>query len=446
MQTIPGIKDRKDYGDIKKLKKGDMLDFVRQLHLSRNRHHDLRIGDKKRGLYSWATRKELPTVGKPIQLFRQPMHTHQYKDFEGEIFKGYGKGTVKKEEEVKALITKDEGHLSFTTSEQSPKRYAIIPLKKDKEALLVRANDPQDPGVKKPTFSSIPPKEIKSYISRLQQGDLVQPKVDGALSLFHLLKNRNLEVLSHRTSKRTGSLICHTERFFGRRPVIKKLPKDLTDTVLLGEMYGEQNGKVIPLQTLGGILNSNLDKSLNTQRREKINLKAVLFDVQKLHGRDTSKLPYETRLRLLEKIKPYLNQDKFELPETVKGPKAGLSLLDKIRAGNHHLTTEGLIVRTQEGKDVKAKLFTEHNVHIRDIFRGEGKYEGKAAGGFEYSLTTNGPVVGKCGTGFNDKLRIDMWKNPQQYLGRVARISAQGQFGPTGAYRVPSLIALDESK
>lgn len=449
MAQALGIEDRSNYGDLQDIEEGEMLDFIRQLHkaVKAGTHHDIRLGSKKHGLYSWATRKDMPTTGKAIQLFRQPLHTHKYKEFEGSIPVGeYGGGTVKKEEEVKALITRKNDHISFTTSEQVPRRFALIPGK-GRDAMLVRKADPIAPGVKKPHFKTVPRQRVSVYVSKLSPEDVVQPKIDGALSLFHILRNKDIEVLSHRTSKRSGGPIFHTERFFGRRPKLKTISKDLTDTVLLGEMYGEKDGKAIPVQTLGGLLNSKLDKSLRTQRMEGIKLKAMLFDIHKLNGRDTTKLPYAERLKLVEKIKPMLNHpEKFELPESVKGPEAGKTLLDKIQSGKHPLTVEGLVVRKPSGETLKAKLFTEHDVYIRDIFPGEGKYAGKAAGGFDYSLKPEGPIVGKCGTGLDDALRKDMWENPQTYLGRVARIHSQGQYKDTGAYRVPSLIAIHESK
>jgi ATP-dependent DNA ligase len=105
------------------------------------------------------------------------------------------------------------------------------------------------------------------------------------------------------------------------------------------------------------------------------------------------------------------------------------------------LTSEGIVIHTRD-KPLKVKIRPEADVYIREIFRGDGKYK-DSAGGFYYSLTPDGPIVGKVGTGLSDELRKDMFENPKEYIGRVARIAHQGQFA-SGSYRAPSLIALHE--
>jgi hypothetical protein len=87
----------------------------------------------------------------------------------------------------------------------------------------------------------------------------------------------------------------------------------------------------------------------------------------------------------------------------------------------------------------------EHDVYVREITPGRNKYKDIGAGAFRYSLTPNGPIVGKVGTGLSDELRKAMNANPEEFLKRVARIKTQGQFLASGAYRAPALIALHES-
>jgi ATP-dependent DNA ligase len=92
----------------------------------------------------------------------------------------------------------------------------------------------------------------------------------------------------------------------------------------------------------------------------------------------------------------------------------------------------------------KAKFLEDQDVHIRGMFPGEGKYYKRGVGGFTYSLTPDGPVLGRVGTGFDDDLRMDMYRNPDAYTGRVARVRHQGAFPGGGALRAPSFIALHE--
>lgn len=449
----PGIKNKRKFGDLNLLKPGDILDYVLQRHLAQKAgpHIDVRFGSPKTNLFSWATRKPLPEEGKSIGLYRQPLHEYSYKDFEGMIPPGYGHGPVWKLREGKLLITlKDpKGNIHFTIADrQIPERYLLVAPKErgPRRNLLVRAKLPSSLDVEKPKFKEVKTNQIPSILSKLTDKDIVQTKIDGALSLVNIPKNKIIEILSHRISKITGRPVVQTERFFGQRPIIN-VPESLTNSVLLGEMYGVRKGKAIPIQELGGILNSVIAKSLAYQKDKDIQLKTMLFDIVKEHGKDVSHLPYAQRLELLRKYMKYLPKDKFHLPETVRGPEKAMELYRKIKAHKHPLTVEGLIIRKAENDEpIKAKLFKEHNVYIRDIFPGEGKYKGKAAGGFWYSLTPHGPIVGKVGTGLSDIMRKMLWENPKEFIGRVARIQAQSQFKNTGAFRAPSFLALEEAK
>ena len=93
------------------------------------KHYDLRIGNPSIGLLSWAVKKDM--FASPTPIFRQPVHFFSYKDFEGRIRKGYGKGRVKKLKEEQVLLTRNQnGKLSFTTNDIVPKRFSIVLLDK----------------------------------------------------------------------------------------------------------------------------------------------------------------------------------------------------------------------------------------------------------------------------------------------------------------------------
>ena len=246
--AILGIPSRKEYGSLDDIKKGDVLDYVRQLHKAERAgtHYDYRIGRPGLGMLSWATRKDYPKPGeRPIQLFRQPLHSYHYRKFQGTIPFGYGKGKVTTADAGKVLISRKRGkQLSLTTAHESvPKRYSLVPT--NGNALLVRAKDPIHAPAVKPKFKNIPTTKIDVYVENIGPHDIVQPKVDGSLTFFHLLPNKDIEALSWRTSKRTGGPIWHTERFWGYRPKLDKLPKEYANAVILGEMYGERRGRDI---------------------------------------------------------------------------------------------------------------------------------------------------------------------------------------------------------
>ena len=147
-----------------------------------------------------------------------------------------------------------------------------------------------------------------------------------------------------------------------------------------------------------------------------------------------------------EQIQKRLPQ--FVIPETAETTSQKLRLLNLIRAKKHPLTAEGIVFHHKErgkvrptGSTVKAKLRPDFDVYVRDVFPGKGSREGEAAGGFEYSWTPRGKVVGRVGTGFSHALVRDMYQNPTKYIGRVAKVRSAGPFPSEkglGALRAPS--------
>lgn len=444
----PGLPSKIEYGDLSRLKPGQIVDLIIQHHKAERAgpHYDVRFGDPATGLFSWATKKELPKAGGKIALFQQPLHRHAYKEFEGEITKGYGKGTVKKQEEGTLLITKiSPTSIQFTkTHKKHPERFALVKPKKaeDRRWLLINVTPTEPIPHKKIHYASISQDKAEQVLKNLQPGTSVQAKIDGAASLTKLMDDK-LEIISYRTAKETGHPIIHTERIF-KGPVTVSIPKKYAGSILRGELYGERkSGEVIPPQELGGILNSSIFKAMATQKERGIELKNQLFDVQQLGKKSVTGLPYSERMKLLKEVVKYLPSDKFNLPEEAKTPKAALKLLKDIKEGKHALTREGVVIHKEHGKPTKVKFTEEHDVHITGLFPGEGKYHTKGVGGFTYSLKPGGKTVGKVGTGFSDELRKDMFKNPEDYIGRVAKIRAQEQHS-SGAFRAPALLALHE--
>jgi ATP-dependent DNA ligase len=94
-------------------------------------------------------------------------------------------------------------------------------------------------------------------------------------------------------------------------------------------------------------------------------------------------------------------------------------------------------------KPIKVKAYPEADVWIKGVLPGEGRLKNTGAGGFEYSTSPEGPIVGNVGTGFNEQTRQEMHKDPESWVGRMARIKSQGQF-PSGAHRAPVFIARHE--
>jgi len=139
----------------------------------------------------------------------------------------------------------------------------------------------------------------------------------------------------------------------------------------------------------------------------------------------------------------HLPQDQFHLPEEATTPEDARALWQRISSGEHPLTEEGMVFHPPLGNPSKVKLMDENDVWLTGVFPGEGKYQGHSAGGFTYATAPGGATVGKVGTGLSDEFRRSLWEQPQNYVGRAARVRSQEQH-PSGAHRVPSFLALHE--
>lgn len=448
--SAKGIPDRTEFGDLGQLEKDKLYDWVVQQHQARRAklHYDVRFGNKDTGLYSWAVRKGLPSPGNKHLAIQQPLHSFGYAGFEGEIPSGYGAGTVKKHDAGEILITNvGDKSISFTTAHKRyPERYILVKPKAtgSKNWLLMNTTPTETIPYEKIHYKTVDPEDIDKHLQNLKPGSSVQAKLDGAASLTKLM-DKHYDVASYRVSKETGGPIVHTERVFGGRPEAD-IPKDLKGTVLRGELYGVKNDKSIPPHELGGLLNSSVAKSLRKQKSEGVDIRNMIFDIDRLgKKRITTDVAYPERMKMIQDVLSRVNfpEGKFHLPDEATDQAGAKTLWDKIVAKQHPLTEEGIVIHPPTGKPIKTKIRPDYDVHIKNIFPGLGKYENVGAGGFEYSLKPEGNIVGRVGTGLSDEVRKDMWSNPDAYIGRVARVKAHEQL-PSGALRVPAFIALHE--
>lgn len=445
MPPAKGIPDREDLGDASKLNAGELLRFVLQRHkaLRAGEHTDLRIGDKDRGLFSWAVRKGLPTPKQKHLAVRQPLHSFDYGGYEGKIESGYGAGEVKKERDGEVLVTKvTPKSIYFSTAdERYPQRFVLLNTDA-KNWLLINSTPTEPVPYAKVHYAKIPKEQVEPVLAKLKEGSSVQAKIDGASSLVKILKDRP-ELFSYRTSSVTKRPILHSERVFRGLPSAM-MPKELVGTVAKGELYGDQGGKVISPQALGGLLNSVLGKSIRTQQADDITIKSMLYDLQQLGDKSVLDLPYSERMRLLkEKVLPNLPSEHFSAPEEATTPEDALSLWKTITSGKHPLTREGIVIHPPTGVPSKVKLDDEYDVYIRDFFPGKGRLTDSGVGGFKWSWDPEGPIVGEVGSGLDDGTRRQMMEDPSAFIGRIARVKAQDKL-PSGALRMPSLLAIHE--
>lgn len=452
-QRAIGLPNPNRYGDTSRLPVGQLIDWVVQRHLAERagEHYDVRLGTPDMGLLSWAVRKGLPTPGQKHLAIQQPVHSHNYKDFQGTIPWGYGKGEVSTHDKGEVLITRSSPNaVHFTTAHKGvPERFVMVRTGQGRDGkgwLLINTTPTTPIPYEKKRYVPVSAERAEAIIKQLPEGASVQPKVDGAAVLMPLLKDK-IEVVSYRQSKRTGGPIVHTERMFHGvpSPYDYNMPSNLKGSLLRGEAYAiGKNDRAVDPHALGPLLNAGLANSIRSQDKKNLQLQTMLFDVERLGKKKvTDETPYSERYKMLQNIMQYLPQDRVHLVEQAKTPDAAMQLWNKIRNREHPLSQEGVVIHPPVGRPMKAKLFNDYDVHVTGVFPGEGKYLNNAAGGFTYSHQPGGPTVGRVGSGISDELRRQMWQDPNSFIGRVAKVTAQEQL-PSGALRVPSLWTMHE--
>lgn len=391
-------------------------------------HFDLRLGDTETGhAHSWALRY-LPKPGERRLAVEQVTHTIPYMDWEGRIEKGYGKGEVALARRDKAeVISSSKGHVRFNVySGKETEEYLLRRLRpENKNWALHNVTPSRTTSVaalpsSKPSYKVLKPEKIDVKDPNTE----LQAKIDGAHVLYRFGETgRTPRIFSYRPTERATGVIDHTQRVpdFWQR----KTPSAMKDTILRGELYAvDDKGKALPAARVGGILNANVWKSREKQEQEG-RLVPVIFDVVRWKGKDVESAPYSEKKELLQQAithAPWL-----QLPRTAVTPKEKAKLIKDIASGKEKSTEEG-VIEWHKDKPVpkKAKFLYEKDVVVRNVFAEEGKKrKGTMAGGFEFSYTKSGPIIGRVGTGMTHSMKKDLLENPDKYVGLTARVKVQ---------------------
>jgi hypothetical protein len=213
-------------------------------------------------------------------------------------------------------------------------------------------------------------------------------------------------------------------------------PKGLGGTVLRGELYGEdvRSGRAIPAGRTGGLLNAGVWESREKQRREGVELKPVIFDVVRYRGRDVEKAPYSKKLEILREVSRRV--PRLKMPPTASSPEDKASLFSRIQAGKEPITDEGIVVwHKNDHRPTKAKFRPDVDAEVVGVTEGRGKHEGRV-GALQVRISGRGGIT-NVGTGLSDKLREEIAKDPDAYVGRVAKIRTLKVF-ENGKMRAPS--------
>lgn len=416
-EFAPGIPASRAVARVPSVSRAQTWEFTLHDHVAeRASHHlDLRLGEPGTDrAHSWALRY-WPKAGETRLAVQQPTHTRAYMDFAGPIASGYGKGqvTLARRERAEVLSADDE-HV----------RFALYPGQGVEEYLLrrtagrhwiLRNTTPRRGDRPIPAHK---PRYRETSLDELDLRDpetVLQAKIDGAHALFDFTRDRP-QVYSYRAGKRRD-LIIHTPRvpaMAGRRT-----PPELKGAVIRGELGAEDaRGRALPAARVGGLLNAGVWKSREAQGREGL-VVPYAFDVSRWRGHDVENRPYAEKQVMLDAV--HAHAPWLRAPVTASTTAAKERLVAAIVAGREKSTGEGVVAwHARESRPTKAKVQREVDVFVRKIFAESSSRN--LAGGFEYSLSPRGPVVGRVGTGFSHALKADMLANPGRYLGLRARI------------------------
>ncbi len=448
-EFAPGIPTARNIDLLPTVGKPQTWTLAIQRHLAdrAGEHLDLRLIDPATGkAHSWALPKaRLPEPGQSVLAVQQPTHTEDYARNFGlrkpqKITSGYGKGTVS----IEHLSDADVFH-SKPETEGTRVRFNIYKGTHPEEYAIVRTSSGADLLVNKTLnrarLSHLPlgskPKLREKAHTALDVNDtseIMMPKLDGAHTLIDLAATGKIpRLFSYRLGQRAATgVIEHTHK--APSLLEQKVPKGLAGTILRAETIGvdRETGKAIAAKDLAGLLNSNVNLSRQKQKELGIEIKPVVFDIDKYRGRDVSNKSFTERHNLIREIASQMKLDFVELARTAKEKS---QLLDTIKAKKHSLTSEGVILRSDVvDHATKVKFRPDYDVHVRSIFGIAGK---NRAGGFEYSITPKGKPVGRVGTGFSHAEAKEMLDDPSKYVGRVAKIEAETQY-PSGSLAKPS--------
>ena len=429
---IPGLPDLRNYGNLSLLKPQQKYILLRQLHNAQRagRHIDFRIGAPQLGLFSWAAPKDLPKEDQKHLFIRQPLHTYDYKNFQGQITYKYGRGTVQKLQESPIVILQNTGDkIKFTRADKrNAPIYTMIKTRNNNWIVsLQKENVP--PVIKtysKQHFKSISLEEAADLIDK---GATASVKVDGTGGIAQLGKN-GIDVYGINKDK-NGNLIRYTDHIGGLRDM--QIPKELQGKTFRVQVSGTQGGAPISPNRLSGLLNANLWNSIEERKKRNIYLYMVALALAGQKD-DYTKAPVNEFVKKLQSPKL------INLPQITTREELNKNL-QLMREGKHPLTQQGVVVQVPGKRPMKAKLLKDYDVQIKDIFPAEVTTSTPRAGGFTYTLPGQNKELGRVGTGFTHETLIDMMNNPQKYKGKLARITAMSQY-PSGAYRMPVFQAM----
>jgi ATP-dependent DNA ligase len=269
---------------------------------------------------------------------------------------------------------------------------------------------------------------------------VAEEKIDGSRYVLYIgadpyerqksnaLLSRRISVVDHK----------HVDRTLNVPHITLKLYEGLEGTVLDGEIVSKD------FLSTNSIMNSLPAEALRKQKSIGP-LDYFVFDVMFFRGIDVRTKPLTERRKILEKVIERMDNESVKAIPQVKGDLH--AMFNKIveKGG------EGIIVKDNRmGYGVGwAKFKKSYDVScvVSGFKPGKGKYS-SGVGSIALSVYHAGDLI-EIGfaSGFDDKIRADMTKNPKKYLNRVVDVfvqeiqaSKRSADNPVGRVRHPTFF------
>ena len=397
------------------VKKSETKKFVIQYHEARAKHYDFRL-EHNGVLLSWAVPKGLSTNPKDKRLsVHVEDHPLDYANFEGVIPKGnYGAGTVEIFDSGEYVPLENiekgmkKGHIKFVLSGSKLKGGWSLIKFKENNWFIVKLDD-EFAGIEKKKSTKIPFKSTSVQLATLtdkipsSKDWVFEIKYDG-YRIVSYVENGKVKMFSRNGIDYTNKL----------KPLVDSLKNiDQYSFVVDGEVVAfNENGR-----TDFGLLQESI-------KLKKENLFYCIFDLLALNGEDLRDYPLIERKEKLERLLFKAEDNLIYSTHIDKGKETFEFAKDN--------NLEGIVAKKKSSKYIGKR--TEDWLKIKCYMRQEfvvagyttsNKNELISALLLGYYEKNNLIYVGKVGTGFDEKEKLELHKEFQKYTSKTCPFATE---------------------